>query len=175
MRSGWIMVLMAGLLITPVSVSAEATMKIGVVDFQKAMELSSEGKAAKAVFQKEVERIQRDLKGRQDELNKLKEEIELQGAMLTPEARAEKQRQYENKLRDFKRLYEDYQEEMRREDAQLSEKILRKLMQIIEVYGEANGYDLILEKTQSAVLYKSELLDITLEIIREYDKAPKTP
>ena len=139
------------------------------------MELSSEGKAAKAVFQKEVERIQRDLKGKQDELNKLKEEIELQGAMLTPEARAEKQRQYENKLRDFKRLYEDYQEEMRREDAQLSEKILRKLMQIIEVYGEANGYDLILEKTQSAVLYKSELLDITLEIIREYDKAPKTP
>ncbi|MCP4647488.1 MAG: OmpH family outer membrane protein, partial [bacterium] len=134
MQRGWFIVVMACMLLISFAASSEAAMKIGVVDFQKAMEISSEGQTAKAIFQKEVEKVQRDLKIKQDELNKLKEEIEVQGAMLNAEARLEKQRQYETRLRDFKRLYEDYQEEMRREDAQLSEKILRKLIAVIEVY-----------------------------------------
>jgi len=163
------------LALTLAAVSVQAEMKVGVVDLQKAMELSEEGKKAKAVFQKQVEKIQKELKVKQDRLAGIKDELERQSAMLSPSARAEKERVYQDKLRDFKRLYEDYQEDMRREDAELSEKILRRLIEVIESMGQKEGFDLILEKTQSAVLYRSPGLDITDQVIRLFDKQGQKP
>ena len=175
MKKGWILAISACLMLTVSAAMAEAEIKVGVVDLQKAMELSEEGIKAKAVFQKKVEKIQWELKTKQDELNMLKEELERKSSMLSEEARFEKEKTYQNRLREFKRVYEDYQEDMRREDAELSEKILRRLIEIIEGYGAEKGYDLILEKTQSGVLYKSKTLEVTEDIIKLFDGASKTP
>jgi outer membrane protein len=161
--------------ITLAAVSVRAELKVGVVDLQKAMELSEEGKKAKAVFQTKVEKIQQELKEKQDRLAAVKEELDRQASMLSATARADKERDYQDKLRDFKRLYEDYQEEMRRQDAELSEKILRRMIEVIEGIGVKDGYDLILEKTQSAVLYRSNSIDLTDQLIKMFDKSNKKP
>ena len=152
---------------------AAAEMKIGVVDLQKAMELSEEGQKAKAVFQKKVEQVQKDLKAKQDELSLLKEEIDRQGLLLSDDARVEKQSSYQLGLKDFKRQYEDAQEELRLEDAKLSEKIIKDLQAIIEDYGEKQKFDLILEKTQSGLMHRNSNLDITSKIILLYDDSKK--
>ena len=175
MQTRWIGILTVLLALTLISVQAEAQLKVGVVDLQKAMEMTEEGKKAKDVFKNEVEKIQRDLKTRQDELNKLKEELERQSLLLSETARYDKEKSYQDKLKDFKRVYEDYQEEMRRKDAELSEKILRQLVEIIEALGEKEKYDLILEKTQSAVLYKSPKVDITDAVIRMSNERKTAP
>jgi len=174
MRSRW---LLAAVFLTftlgPGSVHAE--LKVGVVDLQRAMELSAEGQKAKAVFQQKVEKIQRDLKERQDRLTVLKDQMERQATsgLLSAGARSDMEREYQDRLRDFKRLYEDYQEEMRREDGELSERILRRLIEVIEGMGMKGGYDLILEKTQSAVLYRSNAVDLTDQVIKEFDQRTK--
>ncbi|MEW6443374.1 MAG: OmpH family outer membrane protein [bacterium] len=154
---------------------ARAEFKVGVVDLQKAMEISTEGKKAKGVFQKKVEKIQGDLKSKQDELNTLKEEFERQSGVLSEVARQDKEKSYQYKLRDYQRMVKDSQEELQREDRELSEKILKDLQSIIENYGKKEGFDLILEKTQSAVLYGSNKIDITDPIIKLYDDNKKTP
>lgn len=173
MQRRWLMAATAFLVLSLAAASARAELKVGVVDLQKAMELSEEGKKAKGVFQQKVEKIQRELKTKQDRLTALKDELERQSAMLSATARAEKEREYQDKLRDFKRLYEDYQEDMRREDAELSEKILRQLIEVIEGLGVKEGYDLILEKTQSAVLYRSNAIDMTDQLIKLFDQQSK--
>jgi outer membrane protein len=152
---------------------AAAEMKIGVVDLQKAMELSEEGQKAKALFQKKVEQVQKDLKAKQDELGLLKEEIDRQSLLLSDDARMEKQSSYQLGLKDFKRQYEDAQEELRLEDAKLSEKIIKDLQAIIEDFGGKEGYDLILEKTQSAVMYRNAKYDVTSKIIILYDESKR--
>ncbi len=173
MQTRWLMAAAAFLALTLATGSSRAELKVGVVDLQKAMELSEEGKKAKAVFQQKVEKIQKELKDKQDRLSAIKDQLERQSAMLSVTARADKEREYQDKLRDFKRLYEDYQEEMRREDAELSEKILRRLIEVIENMGVKEGYDLILEKTQSAVLYRSNSIDLTDQLIKLFDKSTK--
>jgi outer membrane protein len=173
MRRLWILPLAVFMMGSLIASGAGAEMKIGVVDLQKAMELSEEGQKAKAVFQKKVERVQADLKAKQDELTMLKEEIDRQSMLLSEEARVEKQSSYQLGLKDFKRLYEDAQEELRREDAKLSEKILKELQTIIEEYGEKQKYDLILEKTQSGLMHRNSNLDITSKIILLYDDSKK--
>ena len=152
-----------------IATASAAELKIGVVDLQKAMELSEAGQKAKTMFQKKVDRVQQDLKAKQDELALLKEELDRQSVLLSDEARMEKQSSYQLGLKDFKRLYEDAQEELRREDAKLSEKILKNLQEVIEDYGEKQNYDLIMEKTQSGLLHRNSSLDITSAIILLYD------
>ena len=161
-------IILAGSLVA--TASAEE-LKIGVVDLQKAMELSEAGQKAKAMFQKKVDRVQADLKAKQDELALLKEELDRQSVLLSDEARMEKQSSYQLGLKDFKRLYEDAQEELRREDAKLSEKILKDLQAVIEDYGKKNKFDLIMEKTQSGLLHRNSKLDVTSAIILLYDES----
>lgn len=156
-----------------IATASAAELKIGVVDLQKAMELSEAGQKAKTMFQKKVDRVQQDLKAKQDELALLKEELDRQSVLLSDEARMEKQGSYQLGLKDFKRLYEDAQEELRREDAKLSEKILKDLQAVIEDYGEKQNYDLIMEKTQSGLLHRNSSLDITSAIILLYDDSKK--
>ncbi len=153
--------------------AAAEGLKVGVVDLQKAMALSEAGQKAKAVFQKKVDRVQKDLKAKQDELALLKDELDRQSSLLSDEARMEKQSSYQVGLKDFKRRYEDAQEELRREDAKLSEKILKELQVVIDDYGEKEHYDLILEKTQSGLLHRNMDLDITSKIILLYDESKK--
>ena len=156
-----------------IATASAAELKIGVVDLQKAMELSEAGQKAKTMFQKKVDRVQQDLKAKQDELALLKEDLDRQSVLLSDEARMEKQSSYQLGLKDFKRLYEDAQEELRREDAKLSEKILKNLQEVIEDYGEKQNYDLIMEKTQSGLLHRNSNLDITSAIILLYDDSKK--
>ena len=155
---------------------ASAQLKIGVVDFQKAVELSEEGKKARASFQPKVEKKQRELKARQDEINQLKDELErqMQSALLNKAAQLEKQNDYKTKLRDFQRYYEDAQEELRLEEGKLMEKILTALQEVILKLGKEEGFDLILEKSQSAVLFKSDRIDITDTVIKYFDASKTT-
>ncbi len=173
MRRPAVMLFAVILMGTFIASAAEAELKIGVVDLQRAMELSEAGQKAKAVFQKKVDKVQQDLKAKQDELAKLKDELDRQGVLLSEEARLEKQSSYQLGLKDFKRLYEDAQEELRREDAKLSEKILKDLQEVIDAYGEKEKYDLIMEKTQSGLIHRNANLDITNKIILLYDESKK--
>ena len=168
-----IMLLSIILVGSSIATASATELKIGVVDLQKAMELSEAGQKAKTMFQKKVDRVQQDLKAKQDELALLKEELDRQSVLLSDEARMEKQSSYQLGLKDFKRLYEDAQEELRREDAKLSEKILKNLQEVIEDYGEKQNYDLIMEKTQSGLLHRNSSLDITSAIILLYDDFKK--
>ena len=173
MRRQGIMLLAIILAGSWITTASAVELKIGVVDLQKAMELSEAGQKAKTMFQKKVDRVQQDLKSKQDELALLKEELDRQSVLLSDEARMEKQSSYQLGLKDFKRLYEDAQEELRREDAKLSEKILKDLQAVIEEYGEKQKYDLIMEKTQSGLLHRNSKLDITSAIILLYDDSKK--
>ncbi len=169
MRRQGVMLLAIIMVGTLIATASAADLKIGVVDLQKAMELSEAGQKAKALFQTKVDRVQQDLKAKQDELALLKEDLDRQSMLLSDEARMEKQNSYQVGLKNFKRLYEDAQEELRREDAKLSEKILKELQAIIEGYGEKEKYDLIMEKTQSGLMHRNSNLDITSKIILLYD------
>ena len=175
MKKGVFLAALSAIALILATTPAMAEMKIGIVDFQKALEMSGEGKKAKAVFSKKVEKVQEELKGKQEELDKLKGELERQGGVLSDEARSEKEKSYQYKLRDFQRLYKDAQEELQREDAELSDKILKGLKAVVEKISGQEGYSLVLEKSSGGVLFSSPSVDITDKVIKMYDETQKAP
>ena len=73
-------------------ISKAQSMNIACVDLKKVVVESDQGKQIQKVLTDEAERLKKTLDVKQDELQKLKDAIEKQGATITPEARAEKEK-----------------------------------------------------------------------------------
>ncbi len=160
------------LLLLPLTVKSQ-TLNIVYVDVQRVMLESEKGKEAKKTLGEEVEKLKKTLDVKQDELQKMKDTIEKQGAMITPDARADKEKQYQSKLKDYQRLYNDYQGELQQKDMELTQKILKEIEEIVRGLGDKDRYTLILEKNQAGILFASPSIDITSRVIALYNDAAK--
>ena len=158
------------MLILPLTARSQ-TVNIAYIDLQRVMVESEKGKEAKQVLTQEAERLKKTLDVKQDELQKMKDAIEKQGITITPEARAEKEKQYQAKLKDYQRLATDYQNELQQKDQEVTQKMLKDLEEVIRGLGEKEKYTLILEKSQA--LFASPTIDITPKVITLFNEAAK--
>ncbi len=150
-----------------------ADLKIAYVDIQKAVNDSNAGKEAKKAITKDIEKFQRLAADKQKELQTLKESLDKQALMLTPDARANKEKEYQNKLREFQRWGEDTQNEVNQKRMEMERNISVALVKVIQKIGTDEGYTVILEKNENIVLYASKAIDITDRVIKTYDAQKK--
>jgi outer membrane protein len=172
-RIGKVMVVLllgGGLLAGP---AGSAEFKIASVDIQKAVNECNAGKDAKKDITKEVEKFQRLIAEKQKDLQTMKETLEKQAAMLNPDARAAKEKEYQSKLRDFQRWGEDYQNDLNQKRTEKERTISQNLQKVIQKLGADEGYTLILEKNEAIVLYASKVIDITDRVIKLFDTQKK--
>jgi outer membrane protein len=145
---------------------------IGYVDMQRALNLCTAGQEAKKSITAEVEKMHKSLEGKQKEMNSLREDLEKRGAVMNEIVRREKEKEYQIKLRDVQRMQRDFEEDIRRKDRELTDKVLRNLASIVQKIGEEGKYSAILEGNQPAIIYISKSLDLTDEVIKRAN-APK--
>ena len=150
-----------------------ADLKIAYVDIQKAVNESNAGKDAKKLITKDVEKFQGQIADKQKVLQTMKESLEKQAPMLNPDARATREKDYQNKLREFQRWGEDTQNEINQKRMEIERNISIGLQKVIQKVGADEGYTLILEKNESIVLYVSKALDITDRVLKAYDAQKK--
>ncbi|MCX7857436.1 MAG: OmpH family outer membrane protein [Deltaproteobacteria bacterium] len=146
---------------------------IGYVDLQRVMLESEKGKEAKKTLTEEANKMKKSLDAKQEELQKMKDALERQGATITPEARAEKEKQYQSKLRDYQRAYSDYQAELQQKDMELTQGILKEIEEVIKVLGEKEKFTIIFEKNQAGILFATPAIDITDKVIKQYNEMTK--
>jgi outer membrane protein len=144
--------------------------KIGYIDVQRVLARSAAGVAAREQLEKERATIQKDMDTRRQELEKLRDEIEKKGALMTADARREKQETFERKRRDAARAADDYQKELEKKEGQLLQRVLQEVSGVIEKVGKEKNYYMIVEKRNAGVLYAATDADLTDEIIRAYDR-----
>ncbi|HVP76990.1 MAG TPA: OmpH family outer membrane protein [Thermodesulfobacteriota bacterium] len=150
-----------------------ADLKVAYVDIQRAINECNAGKEAKKVITKDVEKIQHLGADKQKELQTMKESLEKQTLMLTPDARAHKEKEYQTKLRDFQRWADDTQNEMRQKQMEMERTISGGLIKVIQKIGVEEGYTFILERNETVVLYASKAIDVTDRVIKAFDAQKK--
>jgi outer membrane protein len=147
--------------------------KIGSVDMQRVINECSAGKEAREVIAQDGEKFQRLIAEKQKELQTMKESFEKQALMLTLDARANKEREYQTKLREFRRWEEDTQNELNQKRTQMEQNISIGLIKVVQEIGANEGYTLILWKNESIVLFASKPTDITDQVIKTYNVQKK--
>ena len=153
--------------------AGSAAGKVAFVDVQRVLARSAAGVAAREQLEREKATMQKEMDGKRGELEKLREEIEKKGALMTPETRRDKQDQFERKRRDAARLADDFQKELEKKEQGLLQKVLQDVSGVVERVGKQRGYYLVVERRGATVLYAAPDADLTDEIIRVYDQESK--
>ncbi|MDD3845835.1 MAG: OmpH family outer membrane protein [Syntrophorhabdaceae bacterium] len=160
------------ILLTPLAAMSQSV-SIAYIDLQKVMLESEQGKQIRNILTQDAERLKKNLDGKQAELQRLKDSVEKQGATITADARAEREKQYQSKLKDYQRLYNDYQTELQQKDMEYTQKVLKEVEGVVRALGEKEKYSLILEKSQAGILYATPAIDITSRVITLFNEAAK--
>ncbi|MCD6292068.1 MAG: OmpH family outer membrane protein [Deltaproteobacteria bacterium] len=151
------------------ALAADQEFKFGYIDLQKVMALSAQGQVAKGKMQAKQEELRAELQKKQSEVSSLKEELERQGMMLSPEKRKEKENSYQKMVRDFKIFVSDSEKDMKALEGEFLKKMLKELEAVTSEFGKTGKYQLILEK-RSGIIYADDSKDVTDELIKAYDK-----
>lgn len=152
---------------------ASAELKVGYIDLQKVLNESTTGKVAKEKIGQKVKEYEVQVQAQQKELQTAKEELEKQALLLSNEARSQKEREYQQKLKDLQRFTKDIREELQMKDADFTRQILDEILKIVAKYGEDKGYTIIFEKNESSLVYASEQIDVTEEVTKIYNSSQK--
>ena len=90
--------------------------------------------------------------------------------MLSIDAKDDKKKDFERMGREFKFLYEDLSEEMRKAETEARAEILNQLEEVVGDIGKRDNYLLIFERRSSGIMFLDNKIDITDEVIKAYDR-----
>lgn len=155
------------LLAAPVGARGET--KIGVVDLQRALNESEAGKRAKVDFKARVDKLEGQLKGQKEELDRLKGDLERKAVVMREDERRKLATDFEKKRLDLKSKFEESQAELQRKDQELTGEIIEGLQQVIKQIAESENYTLVLELSSSGVLYHASSIDLTEQVLAAYN------
>lgn len=146
-----------------------ADMKIGVVDFNRAMNDVNEGKQALANLETMLAPKQKELEAEQSELQRMGAEFETQAPVLSADARAKKEAELRQKAMTLQQKNMMAQEEAARMFQAINDDLKTKLQSELSKIAKAKGYTLVIES--SLVMYGGEGMDLTDDLIKAYNAA----
>ena len=150
-------------------------LKVGYVDVQRALMETSEGQSAKKKLKTMFEAKQKELDERQEELKKLKTDLDKQRSLLKPDVVSQRERDLQQKFLQLQETYVRLQKELSEKEATMMKPILEKMNGVIGKLAQTDNFSIILEKSQSSILWARPHLDLTNEVIRQYNAGGQTP
>jgi outer membrane protein len=146
--------------------------KIGVINVRQAIASTAEGKQAGAELQSQFAPRQSELEGLNKQINDLRSRMEA-GSKLSPEEQTRLQREGEAKARQLQRKQDEYQEDVNAAQADVFDRIGRKMVDVLDRYARENGFIVILDTSaqNTPILFASTNIDVTQDIVKLFDQA----
>jgi outer membrane protein len=147
--------------------------KIGVISVRSAIASTAEGKQAGAELQSQFASRQNELEGLNKQINDLRQRIDAGTGKLSQDELSRLQREGETKARQIQRKQDEYQEDVNAAQADVFDRIGRKMIDVLDRYARENGYVAILDSSaqNTPILFASTNIDVTQDIVRLYDQA----
>lgn len=143
--------------------------KIAVVDMQRAMNETEDGRKAKSQLKKIFEERQKTLDKQQNDLKAMKESLEKQRDVLSREVLAKKFEEYQKAFGELQQTYMEFQRELQSKEGELTKGIIERMQRIMRRVGQTDGYTLILERSEGGVVFVPSNYDLTDLLIQRYN------
>jgi len=158
-------------IIFAMSGTAAAVEKIGFINMRTIIQDSDAGKRNFADFKKMFEQKKAEIGKKEEELKRLRDELDKQKSVLTPEAFQEKETNFQVKLRDYQRLVKDTNDDLALKEQALTGKLIPEILQVVESVGKKDGYTAIIDLNNPVIVYHDKQDELTKKIIDEYNKS----
>ena len=141
--------------------------KIGYVDLAKVSDEYGKTKDYEKNFEIQVKAKDAERQKFVDEVRKLKDEQ----ALLSDKAKAEKENIIQDKIKNLQEFDRKTRDDLIKQRNTMLGDIQKDIDSVISVYAKEAGYDIVMIK--QTVLYGSNDLDVTAEVIKRLNAAKK--
>jgi len=146
--------------------TAYAELKLAYVDMQRVVKESNDGKKAFRRLKKTYTRYQKLIKKKEEEIKAFQESLKQQAMMLTEDAKKTKAQELQRRVLEFQNFYVEKQRDLQQREQKAMAPILGKIVKLVQGIGSAGEYTMVLEKSESRILFAAPSLDLTNEVIR---------
>lgn len=157
-------------LLAAFSAGAVAQSKIGYVDMQKAIQSTTTGKSAKEKLEGDFNKKKKELEKLEADLKKMQEDFEKKAMVLSEDVRQKKQAELQQEILKYQKTVNQSQLEIQKKERELTKPIIEKLQAAIQEVAKADGYTMVLEKSEQSVLWAQKDADLTDKVIKEFEK-----
>ncbi|MBU6481384.1 MAG: OmpH family outer membrane protein [Nitrospirae bacterium] len=158
----------------PAAQAAEA-FKMGVVDPQTVLEKSKAGKKALDGLKEYVSTRQKLLSRDEEELRNTEKTLKEQVAKLSDAEKKEKETQFRAKIQDYQKRAQEFNQELQGKQKELVDDYMKKIGAATQTVAEKGGFSIVVDKgseqTVKIVIYNKDTIDLTDQVIKEFDRA----
>ena len=167
--------LIAGLAVSRVS---HASVKVGTVDLQKALQESKKGRNAKAALEKEFDEKKKKIEAEQGAVRKMGEEFQKKSAVMSEKARQTKGAEVQQKMAAFQELVQKSQMDIQAREGELTKPIIDGLRNLVPDIAKKKNLEMVFEAnsvgpngmTQAPLIYAADRTDLTDDLIKLFDE-----
>lgn len=166
---------------------SSAELRIAVVDVQRAVSESKAGKSARAMLEREKNRLEGKLIEKREALEsnvkairELQLEIQQKGAIWRSGERDRKNNELRERRRDFsrtedelKRMVQESRRDLGTRQRKVMNDLLNQMRDVVKAVAREGKYDLVIDKTIGGVMFVKKSVEITDQVIKLYDKKKK--
>jgi outer membrane protein len=150
--------------------------KVAVVDFERAVVESRDGKVSSEKFNATLQAKQADVEKRQKDLDEAEKKLQNGARTLSDTAKADLQKDIDRKTTELKRINEDAQKELQMLRDELLRPIAERATALLNAMADEQSYTVVIDisNPENSVLWVNPKNDITAELVKRLDaQAPK--
>ena len=146
--------------------------KIATINIQGALVSTKDGQKAGADLEAKAAPKRKTVEGRQNEINSLKDQLQKGQNTLSEAAKNDLYRTIDQKTKALNRDMQDIQDELDQDQQKVLNELGQKIYAVIGKYAQERGYTMVLDVSnpQTPIVWASNSIDITKDIIELYDK-----
>lgn len=168
MKIGWLVCVFVVVGLSSTTIAQ--AQKIVIIDTQRVITESIIGKAAKNNLEVEIKKGQAKVAALKSDFERQRSDLEKQSAILSGSALESRREELERKQVEFQRIFQDIQEKLARSnDAEIS-KVVSQINELVKALAQEKEYQFVFERDRKSVLFSSERIDITDEVVKSLDK-----
>lgn len=155
----------------PAGAQTPAKLTTAVIDVQRILAQSVEGKKEMARLKKIEDEKAQTLAAIEADVNKLRQKLSDLGFSIADDERTKLQREIEDKVISGERFRKDSLRDIKTKYEEVLSAFEKRIGPIVEQLGTDRGILLILHRDNPIIAWADPVLDITPEVIDRFDKA----
>jgi outer membrane protein len=145
---------------------------VGIINLRGAIGSTAEGKQASAELQSQFAPRSTEIDALTKQINDLQQKLQAGTGKLSQEEETRLTAEGQRLTQRLDRRRNDFQEDATAAQQEVLERIGRKMVDVLDRYARENGFSVVLDTSgqNSPILYASNQVDVTQDIIRLYDQ-----
>ncbi len=157
----------------PAGGAAAPAKSVGIINLRGAIGSTSEGKQASAELQSQFAPRTAELDNYTKQINDLQQKLQASQGKLSQEEEGRLTAEGQRLTQKYDRKRTEFQDDVSAAQQDVLERIGRKMVDVLDRYARENGFSVILDTSgqNSPILFASNQVDVTQDIIRLYDQS----